>query len=321
MARPLRIEYAGALYHVMSRCHGRRLIARDDVDRQARLDWLQRTVETYRWQLHAFVIMRHDEHLLLQTPEPNLSAGMQFLNGGYTASFNRRHRRAGRLLRGRFRSHLIEPAGPYLLAVSRYIHLHPVRAGVVSRPEQWRWSSYRGYQRSERALAWVTYERVLREFGRGPAQARQRYRQFVRAGSAQRLDSPFAAAVHGLVIGSGAFVSKIRPVLAGKASADSLSPPQRLSDRPSLDRIVSAVSAAFGAHPVSWVSRRRSDDPSRALAAYLARRRFGYPARQVADALGYSSHGGVAVAVRRFEAAGDNLHRKLRRLERTLTAD
>jgi REP element-mobilizing transposase RayT len=85
MARPLRIEFAGALYHVMSRGNERKAIVRDDADRQRRLDWLQRTVETYRWRLHAFVLMGNHEHLFVETPEPNLSAGMQCLNGSYTS--------------------------------------------------------------------------------------------------------------------------------------------------------------------------------------------------------------------------------------------
>ena len=95
MARPLRIEFPGAIYHVMSRGNERRDVVRDDKDRQRRLDWLGRTVETYSWQLHAFVLMTNHEHLFVETPEPNLSAGMQYLNGSYTSYFNRRHRRAG----------------------------------------------------------------------------------------------------------------------------------------------------------------------------------------------------------------------------------
>ena len=95
MARPLRIEFAAALYHVMSRGNERRRIVRDEADYRKRIDWLRRTVETYGWRVYDFVVMPNHEHLLLQTPVPNLSAGMQFLNGSYTGYFNRRHRRVG----------------------------------------------------------------------------------------------------------------------------------------------------------------------------------------------------------------------------------
>jgi putative transposase len=113
MARPLRIEFADALYHVMSRGNNRRAIVRDDADRQRRLEWLARTVETYRWRLHAFCLMGNHEHLFVETPEPNLSAGMQYLNGSYTGYFNVRHRQAGHLLQGRFKAHLIDSEGYY----------------------------------------------------------------------------------------------------------------------------------------------------------------------------------------------------------------
>jgi putative transposase len=108
MARPLRIEFAGAIYHIMSRGNARQDIVLDDADRGKRLDWLRRTVETYGWRLLAFALMRNHDHLFLETPEPNLSAGMQYLNGSYTSYFNRRHRRCGHLFQGRFKGHLIE---------------------------------------------------------------------------------------------------------------------------------------------------------------------------------------------------------------------
>ena len=110
MARPLRIEFPGALYHVMSRGNGRGRIVRDDVDREQRLDGLRRSVEIYGWRLHAFVLMDNHDPLFVETPEANLSAGMQHLNGSYTGYFNRRHRRVGHLLQGRFKGHLIEVA-------------------------------------------------------------------------------------------------------------------------------------------------------------------------------------------------------------------
>ncbi len=165
MARPLRIEFPGALYHVISRGNERRAIVRDDADRRKRVDWLRRTVETYGWRLHAFVLMNNHDHLFVETPEANLSAGMQHYNGSYTGYFNRRHRRAGHLFQGRFKGHLIEEAG-YFLEVSRYIHLNPVRARTVGRPEDWPWGSSPGYVRGARKLEWVTYGRVLGEFGR-----------------------------------------------------------------------------------------------------------------------------------------------------------
>jgi putative transposase len=113
---------------------GRQPIVRDDFDRQRRPDWLRRTVETYGWRLHAFVLMANHDHFFVESPEANLGAGMSFVNRSYTSYFNRRHRRVGHLFHGRFRSRLIEEEGCFL-EVSRYIHLNPVRAGMVERPD------------------------------------------------------------------------------------------------------------------------------------------------------------------------------------------
>lgn len=147
-------------------CRGgnaRRDIVLDDAEREKRLDWLRRTVETYGWRLHAFALMTHHEHLFFQTSEPNLSAAMQYLNGSYTSYFNRCHRHCGHLFQGRFQGHLIAEDG-YFLEVSRDIHLNPVRAKMVARPEAYPWSSYHGHQRANRTIDWVTYDRVPGEF-------------------------------------------------------------------------------------------------------------------------------------------------------------
>ena len=320
VARPLRIEFPGALYHVMSRGNERRRIVKDDKDRARRIDWLRRTVETYGWYLHAWVLMDNHDHLYVETPEANLAGGMQHLNGSYTSYYNRRHRRNGHLFQGRYKAHLIESEGHYC-EVSRYIHLNPVRAGLVDRPEDWPWGSYRGYHRATRRQPWVTYDRVLEEFGRNAEQARRAYRRFVAEGMATMPPSPWKDAVEGLIVGGEGFVEKMRRML-GKRPADRSVPAlEALRPRSPLERIASALAESFGIDPARWSTGRRNDDASRAVAAFLARRRYGYRAKEVAEALGYTSHGGVAAAVRRIESAGAGLRRKVEQLETTLTSD
>ena len=316
MARPLRIQFPGALYHVMSRGNERKAIVRDDADREKRLDWLRRTVETYGWRLHAFVLLNNHEHLFVETPEANLSAGMQYLNGSYTSYFNRRHRRSGHLLQGRFKGHLIEEEG-HFLEVSRYIHLNPVRAKLVGSPEAYRWSSHPGYVRGSRVLSWVTYDRVLGEFGKDAVAARRAYGRFVRAGIEERLGSPFADAFAGLILGSDRFVGRVRERLRDRPAAADLPQLESLRPRPSLREIVQAVSDEFRCDASQWEPGRRFDDAARAVAAYLGRRHFRYPARDVAAALGYRSHGGVHNAVGRIEG-NDRLQRTARQVARRL---
>ena len=320
MARPLRIQYAGALYHVISRGNERKPIVRDRGDRQKRLDWLRRTVETYGWRLYAFALMTNHEHLFLQTPEPNLAAGMQYLNGSYTGYFNKRHRRSGHLFQGRYRGHLIEDEGHYL-EVSRYIHLNPVRARAVDRPEKWPWSSYPGYRWARRASSWVTYGRVLGEFGRTEGESRRAYARFVRAGLAEPKKSPFADAVGGLLLGSAEFVARIQKLLKSRPADKALPQLEKLRPRPPLERIARAVAGHFGRDAAAWSAGTRSDDASRAVAAYLARRRFGYSAQEVAAWLGYSSHGSVRNALARVESGGTHLLGVVEELTQRLTND
>ncbi len=318
MARPLRIEFAGAIYHVMSRGNERGAIVRDGADRQRRLDWIRRTVETYGWRLHAFVLMRNHEHLFVETPEANLSAGMQYLNGSYTSYFNRRHRRVGHLFQGRFKGHLIEEQG-YFLEVSRYLHLNPVRARLVAWPEDWRWSSCAGYFRARAGHPWVTYGRVLGEFGQDTLAARRAYARFVRSGVAEPPRSPFAAAVRGLVLGSQRFVERVQGLVEQRSPDAALPQLASFRCRPSLEQIATTVAAHFGRDAGAWTPGTRSDDAGRAVAAYLARRRFGYPVKQVAEALGYRSHGGVRGALARVEADSDLMNRAVPELVKELS--
>ena len=142
MARPLRIEFPGALYHVTSRGNARQRVFRDDEDRETFLATLAWVVARFRWRCHAYCLMDNHIHLLIDTPQPNLSRGMRQLNGVYTQRFNRRHRRVGHLFQGRFQAILVEKEG-YLLELARYIVLNPVRAKMVKTPERYPWSSYR----------------------------------------------------------------------------------------------------------------------------------------------------------------------------------
>jgi putative transposase len=317
MARPLRIELAGAVYHVMSRGNAGQDIVLDDADREKRLEWLRRTVATYGWRLHAFVLMDNHDHLFLETPEPNLSAGMQYLNGSYTSYFNRRHRREGHLFQGRFKGCLVEEEG-YFLEVSRYVHLNPVRARLVARPEQYPWSSYGGYQRASRTVAWVTYDRVLGELGVPPHLARRAYARFVLAGIDEPPPSPFAGALQGIVLGSDKFVARIRRLLGDRPADRNVPQQEQLRRRPSLEAIKRTVGEHFGHDRTLWAAGRRSDDASRAVAAYLARCCFGYPAGEVAQALGYRSPSSIPRAIARIESASPRLRQTVTKLERRL---
>jgi len=142
MARPLRLEFRGALYHVTSRGEGREDIYVDDADREEWLDVPGEVCGRFNWMVHAYCLMTNHYHVLLETPDGNLSRGMRQLNGVYTQRFNRAHARVGHVFQGRYKAVIVQKDA-YLMELARYIVLNPVRARMVRSAREWRWSSYR----------------------------------------------------------------------------------------------------------------------------------------------------------------------------------
>jgi putative transposase len=142
MTRPLRIEFTGAVYHITSRGNAKQAIFIDDEDKGSFLDVLTIVIERFNWLCHAYCLMENHYHLLIETPNGNLSKGMRELNGVYTQGFNQRYRRVGHLFQGRYKAIIVEKDN-HLMSLCRYVVLNPLRVGLIARPEQWRWSSYR----------------------------------------------------------------------------------------------------------------------------------------------------------------------------------
>jgi len=222
MARPLRIEFPGALYHVTSRGNARGLIFLDDVDRKEFLWRLGGVVREHRWLCHAYCLMTNHFHLLVETPEANLSRGMRRLNGGYSQHFNRRHERVGHLLQGRFNGILVEHDS-HLLELARYVVLNPVRAGMAVAPEDYRWSSLRVTLGLAPTPPWLATGALLGRFG-----SRARYLEFVREGVGR--DSPWAG-LRGAVLGSEAFVERLSGRLDVSAGETEFPRRERLAHR------------------------------------------------------------------------------------------
>src|SRR3990172_3746573 len=164
MARPLRIVFPGAIYHVTSRGNARAAIFKEDADRELFLEVLQQVVERFNWLCHAYCLMDNHYHLMIETPDGNLTGGMRQLNGVYTQRFNRRHRRVGHVFQGRFRAILVD-RDSYLLELCRYVVLNPVRARMVKRVRDYRWSSYRACAGIGKAPAFLTCDWLWSQFG------------------------------------------------------------------------------------------------------------------------------------------------------------
>ena len=181
MSRPLRLEFSGALYHVTSRGDRREDIFVDAHDRQSWLDTLSQCCERYNWVIHAWCQMTNHYHLVIETPEANLSAGMRQLNGVYTQAFNRRHHRVGHVYQGRFKAILVD-RDSYLLELLRYVVLNPVRAGMVKHVADWPWSSYHAMMGEEIKPQWLETQWALQQFATQSKTQRARYAQFVEQG-------------------------------------------------------------------------------------------------------------------------------------------
>ena len=237
MARQLRIEYEGAVYHITSRGNAGQGIFLDDADREGFLDVLASVVDRFNWICHAYCLMTNHYHLLLETPDANLSRGMRQLNGVYTQAFNRQRGRKGHVLQGRFKSILVEKDS-YLLELARYVVLNPVRASMVQHPRHWRWSSYRATAGEIVAPDFLTTEWILSQFEEDPDRARRAYRVFVKEGHGVRVWEDLQG---GILLGADSFVEKVKPLLKDRVAIREIPRRERLAARPSLDELFTGV--------------------------------------------------------------------------------
>ncbi|WP_287778079.1 transposase [Janthinobacterium sp.] len=205
MTRPLRLEFAGALYHVTARGDRRHAIYRDDTDRIAWLQVLGQVCERHHFVVHGFCQMTNHYHLLLETAEANLSQGMRQLNGLYSQHFNRRHRLVGHLFQGRYKAILVQKEN-YLLTLIRYIVLNPLRARMVSSLDAWHWSSHHYYIGDTAPPCWLERDWLLQQFGAKRNDAVAAYYRFVLAGIGAA--SPLSHIRHQVLLGNEAFVAK-----------------------------------------------------------------------------------------------------------------
>ena len=268
MARPLRLEFPGALYHVTARGNERHSIflGNLDDDRAAFLDVLTRSCERFNWICHAYCLMTNHYHLLVETPDANLSKGMRQLNGVYTQRVNRTHGRVGHLFQGRFKAILVE-RDSYLLELARYVVLNPVRAGMVKTPEEWPWSSYRAMVGDVPVPPFLTTDWQLRAFADSRKDAVAGYRRFVAEGIGAA--SPWRELTGQIYLGSEQFVERAR------ASIDANQPLQEI---PKCQRRAPAKPLAYFA--------KRYADRNRALAQ--AYRSGAYSMQTIAEHFGVS---------------------------------
>jgi REP element-mobilizing transposase RayT len=249
MARPLRVCYPGAFYHITSRGNEKKKIFKGAVDRKRFLSYLESATLRYDAVIHVYCLMGNHYHLLLETPSGNLSQIMRHINGAYTTYFNTKHRRVGHLLQGRYKAILVE-RDEYAKALSRYIHQNPLRAGMVEKLEDFQWSSYLDYIGERRSPAWLRKEFVLGYFAHGPGSIQNKYREFVCAAPDAIDDNPLSEVVESTILGSDDFVRHIKEkFVQGRAPHRDLPALNALITKPTIEEIIKAVKSVLGHQP------------------------------------------------------------------------
>jgi putative transposase len=238
MSRPLRIEYPGAVYHVTSRGNEKKPVFKIDQDRENFLNTLQHVNKRYNWICHGYCLMTNHYHLLIETPEGNLSLGMRQINGVYTQLFNKLHGRAGHLFQGRFKAILIQKDS-HLLEVCRYVVLNPVRAKMVETPGDWKWSSYLATAGETKPHPCLTTDWVLGQFSRKREKAEKEYRQFVKWGIGE--ETIWTRVRGQALLGEDGFVDKLVDHLRKHKDIPEIPRAQRYSTRPALSPLLPAA--------------------------------------------------------------------------------
>lgn len=296
MARPLRVEYEGAFYHVTSRGNEKKEIFSNTDDYEKFKSYLWEAREKFGFKLHAYVLMINHFHLLIETPEANLNRLMHYLNGSYTGYYNRKNGRVGHLFQGRYKAILVD-RDSYLVELSRYMHLNPVRAGMVEKPEDYQYSSYRSYifPAGERI---VDREMILGMIANKPKEAFERYRYFTEREIEQEGHNPLKKVYAGMILGEGRFVkSALKRVKEIWEGDPEVSNRKRLGSMSDAEEILGYICETYKV-PREDVLRKRGE--VRDLSMYLMKRYTGMTNRQIGELCGGVSFSGVAKADKRF---------------------
>lgn len=324
MARPLRLEFEDAIYHLLGRGNARQRIFAGERDQLEFLRLLEASTKRFDVAVHAFVLMGNHFHLLAQTRRANLSRWMHWLMVSYTVYFNWRHRRSGHLFQGRYKSFLVED-GEYLLGLSRYLHLNPVRGAVLGAgtPTQrrgslraYRWSSYRGYAGLEKRFGFVEEELVLGELQASKKGERLRYRRFVEEGLVREIENPFEAVQWQAILGSESFARKIQDRLRSlERHGREVTAVRRAAKRVSPVEVIRLVAQSYVVPEDSLMKRGSYGLEARNVAMALVWQRCALTLREIGQMFGGIDYAAVAQRIRRINKANPTgLKKALRKM-------
>ena len=313
MSRPLRIQYPDAWYHVMNRGRRGEDIFSEKKDYLLFIDLLCEAIDIWRVKIAAYCLMPNHYHLMIQTPDANLSRCMRHLNGIYTQRFNRYHKCDGHLFRGRYKSILID-ADRYLLELVRYIHRNPLRARLVDRLDQYLWCSHKGYVSDSKKWSWLYKDLPLSLLSKDKAERKKRYKQFVSMEDSEDINEIYSRKNLPSVIGSESFMDWVKGKFYREKKHEEI-PDSRLL-APSLENIKKAVCELYHVDKGDLLlSRRGIGNEPRKMVIYLMRMLRGEKLDNIGKEVNMDTYSSVSSVIERMKSQINSDRRLRERVE------
>ena len=304
MARPLRVEYEGAVYHVTARGNEKKKIFFTPADYKKFRDYLEVAKQKHGIMIHSYVLMSNHYHLIVETPGGNLSKVMHYINSSYTTYLNIRRKRTGHLFQGRYKALLVDKDN-YLIELSRYIHLNPVRAGIVEKPEDYEYSSYRAFASGEEDKI-LDQSTILSMITSQMGEARKRYCEYINSGIGEDIKNPFEGVYGGFILGGEKFIKEaLKQLKEEYLQKDDISHKKELKSAYKIEEIVERVAELFN---ISIEDIKVNKTPqARKIAVYLAKKKTAATNKEIGEYFKGLSYSGVAKLNERFikEMEGD----------------
>ncbi len=321
MARPLRIEYEDAVYHVTARGNEKRKIYFTKTDYQKFLQYIAESKKKFGILIHSYVLMGNHYHLIIETPEANLSKALHYINGSYTTYVNNKRKRSGHLFQGRYKA-IVVSKDNYLVELSRYIHLNPFRAGMVEKPEEYQYSSYKTYITGKKDEI-LTQDLILGLIAGHKSEARRKYKAFVE--TAMRVneepDEVVKDVYGGIILGGTKFIKEtLERIKEEYLLKEEVSQRRALQSKYGVEEVLDLVS---GKQKISRKDITGNRFPEkRKIAIYLMKKHTQSTNKQIGEMFGGISYSAVAKVYNRFEeelTKNRRIRREVRKIEKTMS--
>lgn len=268
MARQLRIKYENAFYHVLSRGNNKKEVFKTDADKNKFLKIISEAHDKYKILIHSYVLMKNHYHMIIQTPVPNLSKAMQYINSKYTGYFNYANKEVGHLFQGRYKAILVDK-DEYLLPLSRYIHLNPVRAGYVKNPQEYQWSSFKNFLNEYDNVKWLSRSFILNVAG-----SKVKYKEYIMEFEKKEIENPFLQLKGETFLGGDKFLEKIKDKINKMQYIveSDVKDTRFLKDKLTCDEIVKKIASKFKISDKEIRAKSSYSNKYRKLAIYLCKK-------------------------------------------------